>query len=99
MVYALAPKSVKDNKEEFLARDENKNCLIRVYLRRRENRPSNAAILSTLAMQRRREAYSPTQYVGDHPSTVTIHQNYGSDLRPFGLASSYGTAQLNGSQH
>ncbi|KAI4247267.1 MAG: hypothetical protein L6R40_001610 [Gallowayella cf. fulva] len=38
IVDALAPKHVKANKQEFLAREENQHCLIRVYLGRREDR-------------------------------------------------------------
>lgn len=40
VVDAFAPRDVRMNKEAYLARDENKNCLVRLYLGRRENRPS-----------------------------------------------------------
>ncbi len=35
---ALAPKGVKAQKREFLAREENQHCLVRLYLGRREQR-------------------------------------------------------------
>lgn len=41
IVDALAPKDVKRSKESFLAQQENKDCLIRIYLGRRQNRPAS----------------------------------------------------------
>ncbi|KAL8648088.1 MAG: hypothetical protein Q9210_005187 [Variospora velana] len=38
IVDALAPKDVKAHKQEFLAKEENKDCLVRIYLGRREQR-------------------------------------------------------------
>ncbi|KAI4192370.1 MAG: hypothetical protein LQ346_004339 [Caloplaca aetnensis] len=38
IVDAFAPKDVKAHKQEFLAQAENKNCLVRLYLGRREQR-------------------------------------------------------------
>ncbi|EXJ90097.1 hypothetical protein A1O3_03166 [Capronia epimyces CBS 606.96] len=40
IVDACAPRSVKNNKESFLAQPENKDCLIRIYLGRRQERSS-----------------------------------------------------------
>lgn len=41
IVDAFAPKDVKKNKESFLSQQENKDCLIRIYLGRRQDRVSN----------------------------------------------------------
>lgn len=41
IVDAFAPKDVKRSKESFLGQQENKDCLIRVYLGRRQSRPAS----------------------------------------------------------
>ncbi|KIW86444.1 hypothetical protein Z517_01841 [Fonsecaea pedrosoi CBS 271.37] len=40
LVDAFAPTDVKQNKENFLSQQENKDCLIRIYLGRRQSRPT-----------------------------------------------------------
>ncbi|OAP54000.1 hypothetical protein AYL99_11760 [Fonsecaea erecta] len=40
LVDAFAPREVKKNKESFLSQPENKDCLIRIYLGRRQTRPA-----------------------------------------------------------
>ncbi|OAL37635.1 hypothetical protein AYO20_03142 [Fonsecaea nubica] len=43
LVDAFAPKGVKQNKESFLSQQENQDCLIRIYLGRRQSRPTSNA--------------------------------------------------------